>query len=65
LSSLSEETDRLMQEVLTSWPVEAIAAGRNVVARLSGMSAPAGEKSPVQGGKTDAPVTAKKRTKGS
>ncbi|HBA8399993.1 TPA: phage minor tail protein G [Escherichia coli] len=65
LSSLREETDRLMQEVLTSWPVEAIAAGRNVVARLSGMSAPAGEKSPAQGEKTDEPVTAKKRTKGS
>lgn len=57
LPSLRQETDRIMQEVLTTWPVEAIAAGRNVVARLSGMSAPVDEPS----GKE--PVTAKKRTK--
>ncbi|MWP21967.1 phage minor tail protein G, partial [Escherichia coli] len=43
LPSLRQETDRIMQEVLTTWPVEAIAAGRNVAVRLSGMSAPVDE----------------------
>ncbi|MWU71250.1 phage minor tail protein G, partial [Escherichia coli] len=45
LPSLRQETDRIMQEVLTTWPVEAIAAGRNVAVRLSGMSAPVDEPS--------------------
>lgn len=65
LPSLRQETDRIMQEVLTAWPVEAIAAGRNVVARLSGMSAPVDEPSGKQEKNPAAPVTAKKRTKAS
>ncbi|MBJ9144244.1 phage minor tail protein G [Citrobacter braakii] len=58
LPSLREETDRIQQEVLNSWPVEAISAARNVVARLSGMTGPAH-------GEPPEPVTAKKRTKAS
>ncbi len=65
LPSLRQETDRIIQEVLTAWPVEAIAAGRNVVARLSGMSAPVDEPSGKQEKKPAEPVTAKKRTKAS
>ncbi|WP_289644862.1 phage minor tail protein G [uncultured Escherichia sp.] len=65
LPSLRQETDRIMQEVLTTWPVEAIAAGRNVAVRLSGMSAPVDEPSGKQEKKTVEPVTAKKRTKAS
>ncbi|KAE9790463.1 phage tail assembly chaperone G [Escherichia coli] len=65
LPSLRQETDRIMQEVLTTWPVEAIAAGRNVAVRLSGMSAPVDEPSGKQEKKTAEPVTAKKRTKAS
>lgn len=63
--SLREETDRIMQEVLTTWPVEAIAAGRNVVSGLSGMSAPVDESSGKQEKNTAEPVTVKKRTKAS
>ncbi|HAV7523095.1 TPA: phage minor tail protein G [Escherichia coli] len=63
--SLREETDRIIQEVLTTWPVEAIAAGRNVVSGLSGMSAPVDESSGKQEKNTAEPVTAKKRTKAS
>ena len=63
--SLREETDRIMQEVLTTWPVEAIAAGRNVVSGLSGMSAPVDESSGKQEKNTAEPVTVQKRTKAS
>ncbi|UMR82080.1 phage tail assembly chaperone G [Escherichia coli] len=65
LPSLCQETDRIMQEVLTTWPVEAIAAGRNVAVRLSGMSVPVDEPSEKQEKKPAEPVTAKKRTKAS
>lgn len=54
-----------VQDVLTTWPVEAIAAGRNVVARLSGMSAPVDEPPGKQEKNQAEPVTVKKRMKAS
>lgn len=65
LPSLRQETDRIIQDVLTTWPVEAIAAGRNVVARLSGMSAPVDEPPGKQEKNPAEPVTVKKRMKAS
>ncbi|CAD5881954.1 phage tail assembly chaperone G [Escherichia coli] len=65
LSSPREETSRILEDVLNSWPVEAISSARNVVVRLSGMAGPAheGPREPAQN--VAEPVTAKKRTKAS
>ncbi|UMR99264.1 phage tail assembly chaperone G [Escherichia coli] len=38
LSSMNEAVKQIEQEVLTTWPTEAIAQAENVVLRLSGMS---------------------------
>ncbi|CAH3737003.1 phage minor tail protein G [Citrobacter freundii] len=65
LSSSREETDRIQQVVLNSWPVEAISLARNRVARLSGMTGPAHEVPPEPDQNVAEPVTAKKRTKAS
>lgn len=38
LPSMNEAITQIEQEVLTTWPTEAIAQAENVVLRLSGMS---------------------------
>lgn len=65
LSSSHEEISKIQQEVLASWPVEAISSARSVVVRLSGMSAPVDDKTGKQEESIAEPVTVKKHTKAS
>lgn len=65
MPSMDEAIKQLHQEVLTTWPVEAISAAADMVERLSGMSAPVTEDVPALAEDTAEPITAGKHSKAS
>ncbi|HDI3020223.1 phage minor tail protein G [Cronobacter sp. EKM101R] len=64
IASMNEAVMQIEQEVLTTWPAEAIALAENVVMRLSGMSEPAinDMTEQAEGGDSGEPLTAGKRS---